>query len=444
MDTAGTKSTAVATNPLEASSSPLPTRNTPPDTSATVNEAEHTSAAANEAEHTQTADVVSLDSTQATTDPVTSTQPAFTAENSSSKYVIHDVGTDDEYRLVDSDMFGFVSIDLRDKDERRPRGYFAKDSKSADDDDVSRGDFGERPMSDAHSTDRAEEVLDVREDDVTDPFAAEDPFGNLILGTNPPPVYPLSEWKEGIFINDNNNNNNNNNAESVPMVLLSGQSTPKETQLLTAESEFQNLFPEKQTLQSLDQAACEEGISKQKSASQSSISSGNANKGSGPGPGADSEEAAEGAMVEDGGQTKSLTPLQQLLSLWYVALIFLTPVILLPLPLVINTPVRRLAWASFSSLLLSVCLCTPPLFLHLPPSLPISPPPPPSPPTLSLCLHRCHTPSTAFRHPPPRKEGCRKQVLGVCIAVCVCFCLSVCLSLHPVPLSLHLSSPFLN
>ena len=398
MDTAGTESTAVATNPLAASSSPLPaTRNTPPDTSATVNEAEHTSAAANEAEHTQTAGGVSLDSTQATTDPVTSTQPAFTSENSSSKAVIHDVGIDDENRLVDSDMFGFVSIDLRDKDERRPRGFFAKDSKSADDDDVSRGDFGERPMSDAHSTDRAE-VLDVREDDVTDPFAAEDPFGNLILGTNPPPVYPLSEWKEGIFINDNNNNNN---AESVPMVLLSGQSTPKETQLLTAESEFQNLFPEKQTLQSLDQAACEEGINQQKSASQSSISSGNANKGSGPGPGADSEEAAEGAMVEDGGQTKSLTPLQQLLSLWYVALIFLTPVILLPLPLVINTPVRRLAWASFSSLLLSVCLCTPPLFRHLP----ISPPPPPpfSPNSVSLSASLSHS---EHRFPAPSsKEG---------------------------------------
>ena len=394
MDTAGTESTAVATNPLAASSSPLPTRNTPPDTSATVNEAEHTSATANEAEHTETAGAVSLDSTQATTDPVTSTQPAFTAENSSSE-VIHDVGIDDENRLVDSDMFGFVSLDLRDKDERRPRGFFAKDSKSADDDDVSRGDFGERPMSDAHSTDRAE-VLDVREDGVTDPFAAEDPFGNLILGTNPPPVYPLSEWKEGVFIN---NNNNNNNSESFPMVLLSAQSTPKGTQPLTAESEFQNLFPEKQIL---DQAACEEGINLQKSASQSSISSGNASKGSGPGPGADSGEEAEGAMVEDGGQTKSLTPLQQLLSLWYVALIFLTPVILLPLPLVINTPVRRLAWASFSSLLLSVCLCTPPLFLHLPPSLSLHPLPF-SPNSVSLSASLSH--SEHRFSAPSSKEG---------------------------------------
>ena len=214
METAGTESTAVATNPSAASSSPLPTRNTPPDTPATVDdEAEHTSATVSETEHTQTAGGVSLDSTRATTDPVTSTQPTFTDENSSSE-VIHDVGIDDENRRVDSDMFAFVSIDLRDKDEQRPRGFFAKDSKSADDDDVSRGDFGERPTSDAHSTDRAE-VLDVSEDDVPDPFAAEDPFGNVILGTNPPPVYPLSEWKEGIFIN----NNNNNNKTCSPLVL---------------------------------------------------------------------------------------------------------------------------------------------------------------------------------------------------------------------------------
>lgn len=32
-----------------------------------------------------------------------------------------------------------------------------------------------------------------------------------------------------------------------------------------------------------------------------------------------------------------LTPLRQVFSLWYMAVIFLTPVLLLPLPLVINT-----------------------------------------------------------------------------------------------------------
>ena len=316
MDAAAIEPTSVANNSSDASPSP-PSTHVASDTESLGNDRENTPAG------------VLQDSGQ--TDPVTSARSTFSNKNSSSE-VIHDAGTDDENFVVD-DMFGFVSIDLRNKAEQQPNDLFTKDSQSADDDDILRADrgFGEHagngPISDTHATHRAK-VLDVIENDVTDYFV-DDPFEN-VFGRTSPPAFPTLDGSDGLFTN--------NNTESLPMVWLSGQSTQTETRPLAAESEFEDNIPEKQTPH---QAGHEEDD--ERSFSQSTVSAGKAGTGSGPGTGAGSGGEGggetEGVTMEDEGQEKSLTPLQQLLSLWYMAFVFLTPIVLLPLPLVINTPV---------------------------------------------------------------------------------------------------------
>nr|KAG5689113.1 hypothetical protein BaRGS_013874 [Batillaria attramentaria] len=59
-------------------------------------------------------------------------------------------------------------------------------------------------------------------------------------------------------------------------------------------------------------------------------------------------EDDQDAVVEEAGELQpSLSPVRQLLSLWYVAVIVLTPIVLLPLPIIIDTQEAKCAYVIF-------------------------------------------------------------------------------------------------
>lgn len=263
-----------------------------------------------------------------------------------------DVGTND-IKSAAKDMLGFVSLDRGGRNDQRPAtnsNDLNNPGRESSVSDATPGAYflentATRPVSAAHSLHKPEDNDVTGENHVVDSFGSSD---ELLTGRpDTSPAYPVLNPNNSFFNNNDVRNNNKNNTESFDMIPVTA--SRKDSDLLKGkEVELDDSsVPAKHAITSpttVDHAIYEE--IKQNS-SRPEIEKSGASDGIGPhAEGDGSGDGGEGreVVLEEEPMEKNLTPVRQLLSLWYVAVIVLVPIILLPLPLVMNTQVSEIQW----------------------------------------------------------------------------------------------------